>query len=166
MKFQGQVIALTNGRNLWAVQTNPAHFNHRVAANQGFPDLMIVGPGGVIFRELKTLNGMGAGGGLRPDQSTWRDRLKAAGQDWDIWTPADLDRGRIERELAAIEAQNAYSDVWSLVQLGIKPVTLDADNTAEGADAVGGSAQQTGAVTWPQQLADLMFALLPAINQR
>jgi hypothetical protein len=166
MKFQNEVIALTHGRNLWPLVTNPAHFSQRVAANQGFPDLMIVGPGGAIFRELKTLAGMGPGGGLRHDQMIWRDRLKAAGEDWDIWTPADLDGGRIDRELAAIEAQGRDSDVWSLGQLGITPATFDADDTAEDAGTVGESMQQTSVVPWPQQLADLLSAFLPAINQR
>jgi hypothetical protein len=165
MKFQNQVIKLTHGRNLWAVQTNPAHFNHRVAANQGFPDLMIVGPGGVIFRELKTLAGMGSDG-LAPAQSIWRDRLKAAGQDWDIWTPADLDSGRIERELTAIETQDEYSDRWALAMLGIEPVTSDAVAVAEDTGAADGSVHQAERVAWPEQLAAVVSALVPATNQR
>jgi hypothetical protein len=166
MKFQNQVIALTHGRNLWAVQTNPAHFNHRVAANKGFPDLMIVGPGGVKFRELKTMNGMGPGGGLGPDQITWRDRLKAAGQDWDIWTPADLGSGRIERELASIETPDEYSDDWALVQLGLTRTVFDEDAAPAAAITADESVQQADAVPWPQQLAAVASALLPAVNQR
>lgn len=61
---------------------------------KGFPDLLIVGPGGLIFRELKSTKGR-----LTADQAVWRDRLLAAGQDWAIWRPADWDSDRIRAEL-------------------------------------------------------------------
>lgn len=134
MIFQNKVIALTHDRNLWVMVLNPARFNQRIAGNKGFPDLMVVGPGGVLFRELKTMDGMSRG--LRPDQQVWRDRLKAAGQDWQTWMPRDLETGRIEQEMSAIEVPNEHSDKWSLTQLGIpaapprdEPAGEDADDS-------------------------------------
>ncbi len=63
---------------------------------KGFPDLVLVGSG-VLYRELKT-----DAGRLRPEQVVWLRELKAAGQDADVWRPADLHSGRIEAELRAV----------------------------------------------------------------
>ena len=54
--------------------------------NRGFPDLVLVGHGQVLFRELKRHNGT-----LSEFQEMWRDALLAAGADWDCWWPLDLD---------------------------------------------------------------------------
>lgn len=62
----------------------------------GWPDLVLIGQG-IIYRELKSATGT-----LRPDQRDWRDMLRAAGADWAIWRPADLESGRIEAELRAL----------------------------------------------------------------
>lgn len=60
----------------------------------GFPDSVIVGPRGVLFRELKSDTG-------RPsaEQTTWLRQLQAAGADADVWTPQDKRSGRILNEL-------------------------------------------------------------------
>lgn len=105
-EFQAQVIELCAGRKLWPVVVNPERFSQRTAANRGFPDLMIIGPGGVLYRELKSAAGMDPGRGLRPDQTTWKYRLLAAGLDWAIWMPRDLAIGRIESELHSIETSD------------------------------------------------------------
>lgn len=63
----------------------------------GFPDLVIVGPGGVLFRELKTERGT-----LGPEQRVWRDCLLAAGADWAVWRPVELTSGLIHNELKSI----------------------------------------------------------------
>jgi hypothetical protein len=62
----------------------------------GWPDLILIG-NRIIFRELKSASGI-----LRPEQRDWRDLLHAAGADWAIWRPADLESGRIEGELRAL----------------------------------------------------------------
>ncbi len=55
------------------------------------------GPGGVLFRELKSAKGV-----LSPEQKVWLAALTAAGADAGVWKPADLASGRIEAELKAI----------------------------------------------------------------
>lgn len=62
----------------------------------GFPDLVLVRPGRVLFRELKVGRGE-----LRADQAAWRDALLDAHQDWALWRPSDWER--IERELRTID---------------------------------------------------------------
>jgi hypothetical protein len=104
-EFQGAVIELCASRDLHPVVVNPERFSQRVADNKGFPDLTIYGPGGVLYRELKTEAGMQPGNGLRPDQTTWKYRLMALGMDWAIWTPKDLASGLIESELSSIETR-------------------------------------------------------------
>jgi hypothetical protein len=63
---------------------------------KGFPDLVIVGPGGILYRELKTDVGR-----LSPEQVVWLRKL-AVVSDAGTWRPADLHDGTIERELKAI----------------------------------------------------------------
>lgn len=63
----------------------------------GFPDLVIVGPGGVLFRELKTERGQ-----LGPEQTLWGEALTAGGADWGVWRPGDMRSGRIESELSEL----------------------------------------------------------------
>ncbi len=68
----------------------------------GFPDLVIVGPGGCLFRELK-----GDGGKVSAAQQKWVDALTAAGEDAGFWWPDDLRSGRITRELTALRRARA-----------------------------------------------------------
>jgi hypothetical protein len=65
----------------------------------GFPDLVIVGRGGCIWRECKTESGS-----LAPEQRQWGDALRAVGQRWSVWRPRHLLDGSIGRELACIAA--------------------------------------------------------------
>lgn len=66
---------------------------------KGYPDLTIVGPGGVLFRELKSAKGVAS-----PEQKAWIVDLFRAGADAGIWKPADLRSGRIEAELRALRS--------------------------------------------------------------
>ena len=109
-----EILRRCAGRYLWAVPHNPARFSQRIAASNGFPDVMIIGPGGVLYRELKTY----ASPDLLPGQMLWKYRLKAAGQNWDIWTPRDLDNGRIDNELADLETPGEYTDAFAMAMLG------------------------------------------------
>jgi len=62
----------------------------------GFPDLVVVGPHGVLWRELKSSRGR-----LTPEQVRWLDRLTEAGADADVWRPDDWP-DQVLTELAAI----------------------------------------------------------------
>jgi len=62
----------------------------------GFPDVVVVGPRSLLFRELKS-----DGGRLTSEQRIWLDRLTEAGADASVWRPADWP-GRVLDELRAI----------------------------------------------------------------
>ena len=62
----------------------------------GWPDLVILGSR-LIFRELKTEHGT-----LSSMQKWLGWKLRAAGQDWQVWRPHDFIDGRIETELASL----------------------------------------------------------------
>ena len=68
---------------------------------KGFPDLVIVGRD-VIFPELKSEKGR-----YSPEQIAWKAALEAAGMRAPTWQPADLESGRIERELRALRGEIA-----------------------------------------------------------
>lgn len=65
-------------------------------SQKGWPDWVIVGRR-VLYRELK-----GPAGRLSAEQRRVGYLLQAAGADWDVWRPADLQSGRITQELAAV----------------------------------------------------------------
>jgi hypothetical protein len=67
------------------------------STEDGFPDLVINGPGGLMFRELK-------GDGKEPtlEQYAYLEWLRESGADADWWCPDDLFSGRIDRELDAL----------------------------------------------------------------
>lgn len=76
------------------------HFpdSRRALGERGFPDLVIAGRGGTLYREIKA-----AGDKVTADQWRWAGYLVSGGQNWAVWRPADLSSGRIENEIAAIE---------------------------------------------------------------
>jgi hypothetical protein len=68
-------------------------YDYRRVKMAGWPDLVIVGHG-ILFRELKS-----ASGSVSADQAAWRRALQASDGNWAVWRPADLESGRIDREL-------------------------------------------------------------------
>lgn len=66
-------------------------------SEKGYPDWTITGPGGVMWRELKTQRGR-----VTAEQQAWLDGLAAAGGDAKVWRPADLLNGTVAAELAAL----------------------------------------------------------------
>jgi hypothetical protein len=69
----------------------------RKCRGSGFPDLVIVGPGGALFRELKVPGGL-----VRIDQRRWIWEIRDSGGDAGIWTPRELTSGLIASELDRI----------------------------------------------------------------
>jgi hypothetical protein len=55
------------------------------ADGKGFPDLVLVGRGRVVFAELKSEDGV-----LRLDQRGWINALRESGAEVYVWRPADL----------------------------------------------------------------------------
>jgi hypothetical protein len=90
--LQGAVIDMCR---LFGVAWYHAYSSRRSVA--GWPDLALCGSRGFMLRELKAPNGR-----LTSEQQRWGLVLRAAGVSWDVWRPADLQSGRIERELLEI----------------------------------------------------------------
>ena len=78
------------------------HTHDSRASHPGYPDWTFAGPGGVLFRELKTARGK-----LTAAQQDWQRTLRRAGSDVDVWRPGDLLSGRVARELAALAGLKA-----------------------------------------------------------
>lgn len=89
-QFQQAVTELCDWRHLLWFHDHDSRRNP-----SGFPDLVIVSPWGVLFRELKTDTGR-----IRPDQKKWLAVLQLAGADADVWRPADMPR--VVAELTAL----------------------------------------------------------------
>lgn len=107
-----EILARCEGRDLWVVRVALERINQRIADNNGFPDLAIFGPAGVIYRELKTCKGRYR---MRPAQTTWKYRLKSSHQNWDVWTPLDLESGHIDEYLHWLEIPKKATDTFALV---------------------------------------------------
>jgi VRR-NUC domain len=60
----------------------------------GFPDLVLVRDGRLVFGELKS-----ASGRVGPEQSVWLGELGVAGVEVYVWRPADWSSGAIEAVL-------------------------------------------------------------------
>ena len=73
----------------------------RVRGHRGLPDLLLAGPGGIAFAEIKT-----GSGALEPGQIAWRDTLLASGAAWHLWWPAALYDGSVDRELRRLAAKS------------------------------------------------------------
>lgn len=75
------------------------HTRNSIGAAKGWPDWVILGPAGVLFRELKSESGI-----VTPEQRMVGALLTKAGLNWNVWRPRDYYDRRIHRELAAIAA--------------------------------------------------------------
>ena len=73
------------------------HVHDSRRSPSGFPDLLIAGPGAILFAELKTQRGR-----VSPAQKEWIAALESAGQSVFLWRPVNFLSGEIQRELAAI----------------------------------------------------------------
>lgn len=110
-EFQSAVLNLAKLKGLHvahfrAAMTRPGKWVTPVAADgKGYPDLTIVGPGGVAWRELKAERGQ-----LSAEQKLWIQRLVEAGADVAVWRPRDLADGTIAATLARLAKPRAVTD--------------------------------------------------------
>lgn len=65
----------------------------------GWPDWVIVGQGGILYRELKTEHGS-----LSPEQRHVGELITRVGGNWQVWRPRDLLDGQIAKELTELAA--------------------------------------------------------------
>jgi hypothetical protein len=70
-------------------------------SDKGWPDLVICGPGGILYRELKRESESPT-----KAQREWLEALRAAGADAAVWRPGDLLHGDVARELTAISGHS------------------------------------------------------------
>lgn len=100
-ELKGAVMHLAKLLGLYVHHCRPAKtdkgWRTPIEGDSGFPDLVICGKNGVLYRELKSARG-------KPSlpQQLWMDRLFAAGADVGLWRPADLRDGRVETALKRI----------------------------------------------------------------
>ena len=73
--------------------------SRKVQGHKGSPDLLLCGTHHMILREVKTY-----GDRMRPDQVRWKYQLLSAGADMNVWTPRDLENGRVEQEIRQLNA--------------------------------------------------------------
>lgn len=70
------------------------HTHDSRRSEPGFPDLVIVGLSGILFRELKSRQGQ-----LTPEQRRWGSRITAGRGNWAVWRPVDWQSGVIFGQL-------------------------------------------------------------------
>jgi hypothetical protein len=84
------VRAMIADRDLWCFTSHD--FRHRTGP--GFPDLVIIGPGGILHRELKTETGT-----ISEEQRWVGKMINRHGGDYQVWRTSDLTGGLIASEL-------------------------------------------------------------------
>jgi hypothetical protein len=97
-ELQSAVIQTAGILGYLAMHTRPAWtgrgYRTPIQGNAGFPDLVLVGHGKVLFRELKVGKGV-----LTSEQAHWLNALREAGADACVWTDEMWVDGEIEAEL-------------------------------------------------------------------
>ncbi len=58
-----------------------------IQGDKGFPDLVLVKEGRVVFAELKSERGR-----IKPDQVRWRDAITKGAVEYYLWRPSDWER--------------------------------------------------------------------------
>lgn len=90
-QFQEQVLALCR---MLGVKYYHSHYSQHSV--EGFPDLMLCGRNGTVYRELKTETGT-----VSPEQLRWMAAINEAGGDASVWRPSDWPE-RITADLRAL----------------------------------------------------------------
>ena len=81
-EFQGNVVELCHYLGYLTYHT----FDSR-RSEPGWPDLVIIGRNRALFRELKTRKGK-----LTATQLKWGGAMIAAGLDWSVWYPDQMEQ--------------------------------------------------------------------------
>lgn len=76
-EFQSQIVEVCKLHRVEAF-----HVNLSIRSEPGWPDLVLVGPNGILYRELKTKTGT-----VSPSQHYWLGILGDAGADVGVWRP-------------------------------------------------------------------------------
>jgi len=96
------------------------HVRVSIGTTPGLPDDILIGPGGVLWRECKNQKNKPT-----PEQAKTGEMLTAIGQDFAIWRPEDWFSGRIKRELLAISRKAAVRVSRQVPVAYAPPETLD-----------------------------------------
>lgn len=96
--LQGHVATLCKGLHV-------KHWHHRLSkgTEPGWPDSFMVGPGGILVRELKREDR--SKGKVTAAQQECLDLMGLHGLDVGVWRPSDLFSGRIEDEILSISGR-------------------------------------------------------------
>lgn len=97
-ELEAAIVALIAARPDLKLKIHGAD-DRKDRSDPGWPDMVIGGPGGFIFRENKRV-----GEQPSPDQLAWGGLFVAAGLDWAIWTPVELLAGQIQGQLDRLAA--------------------------------------------------------------
>ena len=90
LKVQAECEAL-------GLQHHHCHDSRRCEGPRGLPDLVIAGPGGILFAELKDSDG-----DTSADQDRWLYMLHRAEVPYAVWRPGDFDAGTVRAVLKAL----------------------------------------------------------------
>lgn len=84
-QFQDRIIALCQWLHLRVYHVSRS--DRAIVTDKGFPDLVIAGPMGTIFAELKTDKGKPSA-----DQVEWLSLLSRSNDHVYLWRPSDWER--------------------------------------------------------------------------
>lgn len=71
--------------------------SRRCSGPRGMPDLLLLGPGGIMLAELKDEDG-----DTTPSQDAWLYMLHRAGVPYAVWRPENWDNREIQARLQAM----------------------------------------------------------------
>jgi hypothetical protein len=119
--FQMAIIGLIKYRHLWHY-----HVSDSRTCPPGWPDLVILGPGGILMRELKTEVGR-----LSKEQVSVIGMLEQAGMNVAVWRPSDLVSGQVIAELDSIRRPRVRLQPGDVAWLAGQLRTFDQARTEE-----------------------------------
>ena len=96
-ELQATIVGLAEQLGLRVFRASRSDRGGVRGGGRGWPDLVIAGEHGVLFRECKSGDGV-----TSVHQDWWGWYLHNAGYDFGVWRPADWKSGRIRSELEAI----------------------------------------------------------------